>query len=313
MKNFIEVNGKRYDSQTGRLIDSPKKTSQGSVDGIAPRHAHSQVFKPSSEQKKRPLEKSRTLLRTVVKKPAATKRAPLKTLSNSLRSPLVSKFGTAFAPVEKRVEPLMYAHPKPEPAENLSRQQPVVSPSESLIAKALSASTSHQLTSHKAVKRHRVANKLGVKPKTLRAGSAMLAFLVLGVFFAYQNVPNFAMRVASTRAGFAAQMPGYQPSGFAVRGPVQYKSGEVTVSFKSKTSDDRAFTLTQKTSDWNNDALLANVVTGKNAYQTLQDGNQTIYLYDGSNATWVKDGVWYQLEGNSRLTSDQISRLASSL
>lgn len=37
MKNFIEVNGKRYDSQTGKLINQPSRVSGFSVDGMAPK------------------------------------------------------------------------------------------------------------------------------------------------------------------------------------------------------------------------------------------------------------------------------------
>jgi hypothetical protein len=312
MKNFIEVNGKRYDSQTGKLINQPSRVSGFSVDGMAPKK-HNNLVKPTAVHKKRPIEKSHTLLRQAVKKPITAKRTNTEKTTKSPRSPLISKYGSVFTKIEKRVEPLMYVQPKTEAnITSTVNHGSLPSTSQSLIDKALSISTSHQMSAHKPLKRHKIAGKLGIKPRTLRAGSLMLAFLVLGVFFAYQNVPNFAMRVASTRAGFAAQMPGYQPSGFAVLGPVQYKSGEVTVSFGSKTGDGREFELTQKTSDWNNDALLANIVASKPNYQTLQDGNQTIYLYDGSNATWVKNGVWYQIEGDSRLTSDQISRLASS-
>jgi hypothetical protein len=121
------------------------------------------------------------------------------------------------------------------------------------------------------------------------------------------------MKVAAARAGFSASMPGYSPSGFAFKGPVQYSAGQVVVSFKSNT-DDRNFKLTQQTSSWSSDSLLNNyVAAGGKEYQTYQDRGRTIYIYDGSNATWVNGGVWYQIEGNADLSSDQLVRIASSL
>jgi hypothetical protein len=121
------------------------------------------------------------------------------------------------------------------------------------------------------------------------------------------------MRVASTRAGFAAEMPGYKPAGFSFKGPIAYQAGRVSVTFKSNT-DDRQFTLTQSSSNWNSDALLANYVASeKKQYQTYLDKGRTLYIYDNSNASWVDNGIWYQIEGDSSLTTDQLIRIASSL
>ena len=72
MKNFIEVNGKRYDSQTGKLINQPSRVSGFSVDGMAPKK-HNNLVKPTAVHKKRPIEKSHTLLRQAVKKPITAK------------------------------------------------------------------------------------------------------------------------------------------------------------------------------------------------------------------------------------------------
>ena len=121
------------------------------------------------------------------------------------------------------------------------------------------------------------------------------------------------MRVAAARAGVNASMPGYQPSGFSFKGPIDYSAGQVTVSFKSNT-DDRAYSVAQRSSNWNSDALLSNFVVAEGKqYQTYIDRGRTLYIYDGSNATWVDNGVWYQVEGNSDMTTDQLVRIAASI
>lgn len=166
---------------------------------------------------------------------------------------------------------------------------------------------------HKTHKQHRVAHKLGISPKTLRFSSGALAVLLIAGFFAYQNAANISMRIASSRAGFSASTPGYHPSGFSMSGPVEYGPGQITLNFKSN-SDQRNFHITQRVSNWNSEALLANFVTTNNkSYQTYQDKGRTVYIYDGSNATWVSGGVWYQIEGNSSLSSEQLLHIASSM
>lgn len=184
--------------------------------------------------------------------------------------------------------------------------------SKALIERALEQAPTEHHPPHKRHK-NRVAHRLGMKRKTLNLGAGLAALLLLGGFILFQNSPNLSMRLAATRAGFNAQLPNYQPAGFGMSGPIQYGPGQVTVNFRSN-SDDRNFNLTQRVSQWNSESLLDNFVLANNkTYQTYQDRGRTIYIYDGNNATWVSGGVWYQIEGNSRLSSDQLLRVANSI
>ena len=126
-------------------------------------------------------------------------------------------------------------------------------------------------------------------------------------------MPNLSVRVAAARAGFDANMPGYKPSGYSFSGPINYSPGQVTITFKSNT-DNKAYSVTQRASNWNSDALLSNYVVAENKqYQTYLDRGRTLYIYDGSNATWVDNGVWYQVEGDAEITTDQLVRIAASI
>jgi hypothetical protein len=144
-------------------------------------------------------------------------------------------------------------------------------------------------------------------------GVILLSIAISSVLLATRYVPNFALRVAATRAGVAASMPGYKPSGYAFRGPVNYSKGQVVITFKA-TTDDRNFSLSQQASNWNSDALLANYIEAHNKqYQTYLDRGRTLFIYDKSNATWIDDGVWFKIEGDSDLTTDQLIRIAASM
>jgi hypothetical protein len=242
--------------------------------------------------------------------------------TNIPKSNLISKFGAAAASIKTEALPV-----KPEPAQHrvpaktqASTAPAVINHPRQTVAQAdpfqaaLEQSLSHEQPKTKKAKlHHRVARKLHVSPKIVSLASFTLVAMAISGFLAYQNLPELAMRVAATRAGLSAHLPSYQPSGYSMAGPIQYKPGEVTVNYKSA-SDTRAFNVVQKNSSWNSEALLENFVTTTNSpYQTFQSNGRTIYIYGGNKATWVDGGIWYSIDGQTNLNSDQLLRIAASL
>lgn len=340
-QNFIEINGKKYDTVTGKLItDAAHHTSAHVkvVDGFTRRP---NAPRTSPHSAKKTLQKASTLNRTAVKKPATASKvtsaqhaktvvhkptlsAPQIRVENAKtiqRSPSINKFGkespaTSFvSKVTQQAPPAPVRHsaaPKAPAAHTHPSQQ---SKTEAMLDKALAQASAHTETFQNSTykRRNRLARKLGISPRAATISAAVLSGVLIGGFFAIQHVPNLAMRIAATRAGFSAAMPGYQPSGFAFSGPISYTDGQVVVSFTSNT-DNRRYNVIQKDSNWNSDALLDNYVIAENKqYQTYQDRGRTLYIYDGSNATWVDNGIWYRIEGESDLTTDQIIRIAASI
>lgn len=240
------------------------------------------------------------------------------------KSGFINRFGSTVKSIsdthilphkDAHVKPLKVQSQPPAHQDYATFSRANTSPTADLLDKALQAAQGHneQPYKYKHSLHKRIAKKIGISGRAMAVSSAVLAGLLLGGFYAYQNVPNLAMRVAAARAGFGATMPSYHPSGFSFKGPVQYSAGQVIVSFKSNT-DDRNYHLTQQASNWNSDSLLNNfVVASGKEYQTAQDKGRTIYIFDRNSATWVNGGVWYQLDGKSDLTSDQIVRIAASL
>lgn len=371
-KNIIEINGKKYDAATGRMLSATKTTkirnNVGVIDGFVrkPKRTHTTTQtssvspvkprksrQPASHTAKTP-QKSKTLMRSAVKKPVAQIKTtkPTRTTAinktamqssprrkvvaaTSQKSTMVSRYSNpaARSSVVKKVQHMpvkkhtVKRAPSGPPAQAIrtaehaeayaKAHRPTNKAAAKFIEKALENATSHEhppvelKRAHK--KRSRLSRRLGLSAKAISLSASALAFVLLAGFFAVQNVPNLSMRVASARAGFGATMPGYNPSGFSFKGPINYSAGRVTVSFGSNT-DDREYTLTQRASNWNSEALRSNFITAENKqYQTYVDKGRTLYIYDGSNATWVDDGIWYQVEGQSQMTTDQLVRIASSM
>lgn len=296
-------------------------------------------------------QRSKTLMRHAVKKPVfqvssaiveqeTTEQAMLRVNEQLIaerlarakqihKNKLVNRFGQSGAPVfVKKVEPLPVKpaphaksghNPKPatkRPASGVSVQHHThhTRHVESVLAEGLrKASSFDHSTHHKQPKRHRLARKLGVSSKTANLGASVTALLLLAGFTYYQNVPNLAMRTAASKAGIQASLPAYHPSGFSMSGPIEYAPGRVTVSFRSN-SDSREYKVIQQVSNWNSEALLGNYVA-KNYrnYQSYRQGDRTVYIYEGANASWVEDGIWYQISGKSALNSEQLLNIAASM
>jgi hypothetical protein len=387
-KNTIELNGKRYDALTGKLLsDTPVSTDAVAVrvnhhikkPGAPAHHAVATHVKPTAPPRRETAksdgrfmdirrapaghikhhrtEPSKTLMRKVVKKPEPSlkrtvKSQPrtdvlvktpaltvipkaslhhidatrLKRAEHVRRNTLVSRFGQVSAPAVQQAGHVAH-HVKRDLdaviAGVSSEIQPVYAataavaarPSMDIFEQALARANSHKETYINPKKAHRAAKRKGhaTAKRLARSGSLALAVLLVAGFIAYQNTANLTMRVASGKAGFHASMPGFKPSGFAV-GKFTYGAGFVAVNFHSN-SDNRAFNIVQKASNWDSAALLNEFVSNApgDSYQTLEASGRTIYTYGNNNATWVDHGVWFNVESNGSLSTTQLVNLATSM
>lgn len=183
-----------------------------------------------------------------------------------------------------------------------------------IFTNAINHATSHEQASPKRAKsHHKAARKLRLSKKSANIGAISLAALILMGFIAYQNQASIRLRVADSKAGIHASLPSYKPAGFAFSNQIGSSPGQIVLSFHSN-SDDRGFKVTQTASDWNSQTLLDSYVTSadSNYQQVSQNSGKSIFLYGDANATWVDGGVWYKIEGNSNLSSDQLLKIANS-
>jgi hypothetical protein len=174
-----------------------------------------------------------------------------------------------------------------------------------VFATQLENATSHEQPAVKA------PTKTGKKAAKLAA--AGLIVVAMAGMVVYHNIPGVSVKLASTRAGFAAAMPGYTPSGFSLSDSIKSAPGQVVLNYISN-SDSRNYQLTQQPSDWNSQSLLDNFVKPTNQpYQTQFSAGKTVYTYGKAQATWVSNGVWYQIKGDSSLSSTQLLHIIDSL
>ncbi|MBC7943226.1 hypothetical protein H7X68_01870 [Candidatus Saccharibacteria bacterium] len=302
------INGKRYDSQTGMPIDSPrvaltakKPTSAARIHG-AP-------------------QKSQTLVRRATKKPTT---APLGRPSRVLgRTMDIARSGkiSRFAP-----HPVIQTPSNTQSKDIPASTHPAVRKVNKLNATKQAASTPRPSKSSKDIKQEAIeaamakpsskeAKKSFFKhhPRFVSVFSIGILVALLGAYLTYVNMPNLSVRVAATQAGIAATYPEYRPDGYRIDGPVTFSDGQVTINFAANTGSSK-FIVQQSKSAWDSSAVLDNIVR-KNVgekYITSQERGLTIYTYSG-NAAWVNAGILYTIEGDAPLSVEQIRRIATSL
>ena len=348
--DIIQLNGKRYDARTGHLLSIPKVNKPQAPS--KPQGKKIKVSHETSENSKKPhlhhrIERAKTLMRQTVQKPTPAKQIEHKSSASpkvhhrahrsdrlqidperlarahqTAKNHLVNRFGTQkaastikFITVDLPVQPEP-AEEAPGPNEDWipPSQAKTADHAQSVWEEAIDHATSHtQPRAKRLGRRHRLSQKLGVSTNLVNVGAIALSVILLAGFIVYQNVPNLSMQLAAQRAGVPGALPGYQPSGFGLSGPIQYRSGQITLNFQSH-SDKRQFQIRQQSSDWSDVTLVKDYLVPEHAtFQTRQAGNKTVYIYDNHNATWVDNGVWYQVEGNSSLNNEQLLQLAASM
>lgn len=310
-------------------VTAPRSSGGQNLDGFIRKHnaEKPQLPKTQPHHAHRAPQKSKTLMRPAVSKPDIPKpdisrvrkpklnpvinHARINRAETVSRSPHVSKFSHhSVSTIVKKEAHLPVVEP------TLSAVRRGVTNELHKLEDALKEANSHlhELEAN-AIQKIPFLQRVGFKNKFANLSAMTAGVLLLVGFFAYQNYAQFSVRVASVRAGVEASIPDYKPTGFGVGREVKYQPGSVTIDFNSRT-DDRHFAITQQASNWNSSSLLANYVNKdgcQDCYETWQSDGRTVFIYNDTNATWVDGGIWYKIEGNAQLTSDQLLRIASSL
>jgi hypothetical protein len=153
---------------------------------------------------------------------------------------------------------------------------------------------------------------LSMSPRSGRAMATSAAVLIMGSYVWLQNYPKLAIQSASSRAGVAASLPGYIPSSYNLS-RTDTSPGMVSLSYGSPSLPD-PLKISQQRTSWDSSSLLDNFVT-KNTddYATVEGQGLTIYLFNNNQATWVNHGIWYSIAGATRLSREQILKIAYSL
>jgi hypothetical protein len=349
----IQINGHTYNAITGELITAATEPNQLpskkivphnngiSIDGVILNNSATNMVKdlttqttlsrqpPSkSSQVHKTTSKSQTLKRDIVELPKAAlinnsqagnsfsnaKQMLANTVSGQrqarsqgfVRSKSIAKFSN---------NPIPEDMPDPDPIKPPAPAPKPLSLKEQLIAQKLA----EMAASEAVIKPEKISLASKFKTRFINnrttsiLATSVAAVLVVG-YVTFLNIPRMTLRLASSRAGFEAQLPGYSPSGFGFSGPVAYAPGQVTIQYASNT-DDRLYTIVEKQTTWDSETLLDNFVNQEAELppSVYHERGLVVYIYDGTNATWVNGGIWYTIDGDSALTSEQLLKIAASL
>lgn len=316
---IVEINGRKYDANTGQLIagnSSAQKSNQreGSIDGFS-----SPITGTSSSR--RQAGNARDLHKITRKSQklhsAAAKRQTPKPAIRAVATKQVTRPSQISQPAARQTAPASVQ--RINRAQTLAKNQNVARFNQTVAPQAPIQKVAPQPAKTTPVVMPKEIQGVNEEPVQSRRGlrlAPVLAVVTLllagGAYLTYLNLPNFALKIASSRAGLDASLPGYKPEGFDFDGPIAYSPGQLTLRFDN--NDEKEFKISQKESSWDSQSLLDNFVIRENKnYITFQERGLTIYIYDDNQATWVDRGVWYTIEGNAQLSTEQIRKIAGSL
>ena len=146
----------------------------------------------------------------------------------------------------------------------------------------------------------------------MAASLAVISVCLLG-YLVYLNLPDLSVRVAAMQSGIENAYPSYVPTSYRLQGLVKEENGTITMNFVK--NDEGKFTLIEKKSSWDSNAVLTNFVKEKwGDNYTVAKGQGLIVYISGSNAVWVNGGVLYEIQDDSgNLSTDDLHDIAISL
>ncbi|MDO4781293.1 MAG: hypothetical protein Q4A34_02825 [Candidatus Saccharibacteria bacterium] len=339
-QTFVIINGRAYDAATGLPLHlSPEELAQATAQpSQSPDRGTTTTSLHRRAQKSATL--SRRHLKQRAKKPLATRPAR-RMVSDITTHAAVRKFATTAPAPIKNDTPVDQATRITKPAtkagrptstartQRLKRKTTLAHRSTTQATEATPPAKARHapLQSAKALKQSAIAEALAkeVKPQTPRrlkkqrrgfrrwisVGSAGFAIMLLGAYFTYLSMPNISIRVAALQSGVNATYPSYRPSGYALRGPISFKQGEVSMRF-AYAGGGAGYTITQTKSDWDSAAVKQQITKEAGAPVTTTIDGLTIFSND-NGATWVNGGILYHIKSDAPLSSEHIRKIATSL
>lgn len=333
-KQVITLQGKAYDAVTGAVVHdvvrpkpvhkkTPEPTAKPTRARSGTNHLHAHTVQPSRILMRRAVKKpSKSIKRqlhvqSALSHPSTTEIAPKHSVAyldvNRLgkaqqvdKHHKVSHFDTAvdipvtFAAVHVRQAPQDIPAGIPPTAPPPTQTNRPVDIFEHALENATHFVDIASQKSHfkKKARRHALSMAAGT-----------FAFILIAGFAAYQNTPGIQLKLAGIRAGVATTTPNFAASGFAYNGATAEQS-RLVIGLKDNHGQ---YQLFEQKTNWSGPEMIEQVsaidASGQTNYSTLQAGSSTVYRFGSTQATWVKNGIWYQVNGDKGLTEAQLKDL----
>jgi hypothetical protein len=212
--------------------------------------------------------------------------------------PNVTRFGN-----EPRITPAdRIPAPAPEPIRAIASITTIIPPS---------AITAHQALTLLPVTDH----DAGTPAVPVKWGHYATIAGVVAVMSGYiwlQNYSKLTIQTAAAKAGVVATAPSYLPTSYSLA-TANSTPGLLTLNFKSP-SQSSALTIAQQRTTWDAKSLLDNYVAKADpGYNSVNGQGLTIYVYGQNQAAWINHGIWYSITGATRLSREQILKIAYGL
>lgn len=307
MKNdkIVRINGKRFDIAAGKPVKKPVSTNR--LSNTAAIHSMAQRTRTIYERTaQKPLNHGVKLARKVghsmdVARSKSISHFAPRSVPNSIKPTVkIPDIGPKKHPIALKAD--MARQKKADHLAKVSAIKTAKAVKEEAIAEALNKPIEKPVK-YGFIKRH---------TKLFFIGAASVIVIIAAALLAYCNMPSFSVGIASAQAGIKATYPEYRLDGYSLNGPVSYSDGQVTINFRANTGNAK-FTIKQQKSSWDSTAVKNMVNKYSNGeFLTTEERGLTIYTYDG-NAAWVNGGILYTIDGDAKLSGDQIRRIATSL
>lgn len=318
-KSILKINDSLYDSVTGELISGPK------IEKTVVEAKIKEAREAAKHAAAHTRQKSKTLMRSAVKKPSVKQTnenfkkslpitkdsADYKKLSahsinqsrlESARQTIKHDKVSKFAKTTNNDSVLSVKNSEtPNQVKSSLKSRP--NTTEDLLMHAVARATSHENTYEgQSVK----SSKLPMRKVSLAlAGVVIIAFLVIGV------IPQAQLKLASKNAGFSISKPSYKPAGFSLS-QINTESGSAKLIYKSN-SDDRKILISEKISNWNNETLSGVLAMSTDDKQIITPKGTDIFIGKQGNATWIRNGVQFEINSAGALSNKQIAQIVDSL
>jgi hypothetical protein len=179
-----------------------------------------------------------------------------------------------------------------------------------LDAALIGADAHKKALGEKRKSKFRFSRHLEFLPRWLTVTVVVLIVTSVGTYFAWQNIPQVSMKLASVRAEVEGSLPAYVPSGFKFTGPVKYNDGKVSMTFTGE--GNRTFTLEQQATSLDSSSIKENATANESRMHTSQVKGSTVYYDSAKNeAVWVVGDKLNKLKGP--LTPEEVNKIAGSL
>lgn len=339
--SIIEINGNRYDAVSGRLLGAAKKAAQHiknpisnlTIDGFTKparairksalkRSIHAMGRQAPAGTWHRKPERSKTLMRSVVKKPAQVKsedKITSRTLSPDharasraagvAQNSKVQRFGLlpfsrhSEAKSGEVISSSKTARSHRSAAVSVAMPTVISQTSHNRLERLLDYALAHadahkKLSDKKARSRRRLFGRV---PKWLAI--CLVVLVVAGVvgFIVWRKVPQASLKLAAAKAGVNASLPA-PISGYKI-GPITAAENAVITTVLSTTDSSKKYTVTEKSSNQPVASLAAattSKATASTQVQTVQDQDKTYVISqdeDKSTAACTKGSNTISVEG----------------